>query len=140
MKIRFILTCLLGTLVMPFAGVVAKSTEDTTEFYVEELNDNNFGEKIAEGAVIVDFYGIRCPPCKRFAPRFENVAKEMSDILTFYKVNTDFAPLTTRKYIVGMMPYLMIFKDGQEVARHSGSLTEDSLKTFINKSLKLPEN
>ena len=56
---------------------------------VVELNAQNFEQTIKDGAfVIVDFWAPWCGPCRSFAPVFEKVSNDHSDVV-FAKVNTE---------------------------------------------------
>lgn len=131
MKTRLCFIFLVSAYLMSFFGNISLYGQD-----VEKLTDENFLEKIAEGAVIVDFYGKLCPPCQRFAPRFENVAQEMSDLLTFYKVDVHESRKVSQSNQIQSIPVVILYKEGHEVARHTGALVESTLKDFIRKHLE----
>lgn len=99
--------------------------------HVEELNDNNFKSKISKGYSIVDYYATWCGPCRVYGPTFTKVADEMYGSLSFYKVNVDTAGKTVNQANVRSIPTTILYKNGVEVKRMIGSLTEESLRDFI---------
>jgi thioredoxin 1 len=65
-------------------------------------------------------------------PIVEESAKEYADRLTIAKLNVDENPNTPTRYHVRGIPTLMLFKDGQPVATHVGSLSKGQLQAFID--------
>ncbi|MGA8164042.1 MAG: thioredoxin [Waddliaceae bacterium] len=100
--------------------------------FVEELNDSNFQQTIAQGIVIVDYHAKWCQPCKLFAPMFEEVAKEHRGKLTFGKLDIDEAPNARRHSRISSVPTVIIFKDGKEIKRNAGVFSnKDKFIDFI---------
>ena len=80
---------------------------------VQNLNQNNFNNAIANGTTLVDFYADWCGPCRMVSPIVDEIAEERSDI-TVGKVNVDDENALAMKYGVMSIPTLIVFKDGQE--------------------------
>lgn len=100
--------------------------------FVEELDDSNFQETIAQGVVIVDYHAKWCKPCKLFAPIFERVAREMLGKLTFGKLDIDEAPNARRLSTISSIPTIIAFKDGKEIKRKVGAFpNENAFREFI---------
>ena len=83
--------------------------------------------------VLVDYWAQWCGPCKMIGPIVEESAREYADRLTVAKLNVDENPQTATRYFVRGIPTLMLFKDGQPVATHVGSLSKGQLQAFIDK-------
>ncbi|HJZ24358.1 MAG TPA: thioredoxin family protein [Candidatus Babeliales bacterium] len=75
-----------------------------------------------------------CPPCKIMAPLFDKAAQELSDVASFYTVDTDTFTDVDKLNIRGI-PTFIIYKSGKEVSRFSGARSYESLKNEIEKSL-----
>lgn len=100
--------------------------------FVEPLDDESFDSFLAaNGVVIVDNYASWCGPCCRFGPVFEKVAREMFGMLSFAKLDVDHGARVCKECKIISIPTVIIFKDGQEIARSVGGLNEKSLKEFI---------
>ncbi len=89
-----------------------------------------------EKYVVVDFWATWCGPCKMLAPVFEKVSAELSDNIDFVKVDIDSNQQIAIENKIYTIPTLVIFKNGQEVARRSGYMSENELKYFITNNCK----
>lgn len=86
-------------------------------------------DKLIEKEAVVDFYATWCGPCKMFGPVFEDVSLE-NDI-NFVKVDVDKYSEIARKYGVMTIPTVILFKDGVEVKRNIGFMSEEELSKFL---------
>ncbi len=88
----------------------------------------------ASGVVVVDFWAPWCGPCRALSPVLDEVADEVKGEATIVKINVDENPQSPAKYGVRGIPTLMLFKDGNLVKNHVGSMTKDALKQWIKES------
>lgn len=56
------------------------------------------------------------------APHFEEATRRMQTKARFAKVNSDNEPSLSARYGIRSIPTLLAFKQGQEIARHSGAM------------------
>lgn len=70
--------------------------------------------------VLVDFYADWCAPCKMVAPLVDEIAHANVGRMIVAKVDTDRAPAVAAKYGIRSIPTLIVFDDGDEVARSVG--------------------
>jgi thioredoxin 1 len=98
------------------------------------VTDQSFQSDVLQSSqpVLVDYWAEWCGPCKMIGPIVEESAKEYADRLTVAKLNIDENPNTPTRYHVRGIPTLMLFKDGQPVATHVGSLSKGQLQAFID--------
>jgi len=94
---------------------------------VQEINSDNFKEKISKGKSLVDYFGDWCHPCKMIAPIIEELSSEMKDI-KFYKLDVDKSPDVAESYGVMGIPTLILFKDGKESKRIVGLRQKEEIK------------
>lgn len=97
---------------------------------LKKLNEQNFDSEIAMGTTLVDLYADWCGPCKMIAPIIEEIASERNDI-TVGKVNVDADPQIAIKYGVASIPTLIVFKNGQEVARAVGLRSKEDILAML---------
>jgi thioredoxin 1 len=99
---------------------------------VEHADDGSFAQTVLQSdqPVLVDFYADWCGPCRRLAPVLEDVAQEVPDARVV-KVNVDHAPSVARKYKISSIPALIVFRNGQPVANHTGVASKSKLKQML---------
>jgi zinc protease len=86
--------------------------------------------------VFVDFYTDWCGPCKAMAPVIDVIAGELAGTVKVVKIDLGQSPELGERLSVRGVPTLMLFKDGEAVARHVGALTrKDILLTWIQDRL-----
>jgi thioredoxin 1 len=106
-----------------------------------ELDTNNFRDTVDNNdIIIIDFWAPWCGPCKSFAPVFEKVAGENTDI-TFAKVNTEEQQELAAMFNIRSIPTLMVFREKVIVYAEAGALPEQSLNQLVEgvKSLDMAE-
>ena len=81
--------------------------------------------------VLVDFYADWCTPCQTMSSILVNVKKTQSDAIRIIKLNVDKNRDLALKYSIQSIPTLMIFKDGKQMWRQSGVISEDALNKVI---------
>jgi thioredoxin 1 len=98
------------------------------------VTDQSFQADVLNSStpVLVDYWAEWCGPCKMIGPIVEESATQYADRLTVAKLNVDKNPATPTRYHVRGIPTLMLFKDGQPVATHVGSLSKGQLQAFID--------
>jgi thioredoxin 1 len=99
------------------------------------VSDSTFEQEVLKSAepVLVDFFAEWCGPCKAMAPALEQVAAEMRGKVKVVKLDVDQNPTVTGKYGIRAMPTLMLFKNGQVAAQHTGALVQKKkLEDWIN--------
>ena len=91
---------------------------------VEATNSDAFDEDIFAGAspALVEFWAARCSACRRLAPQLEALAREQQGTLRVFTLNVDEElPVAVRLEVLAI-PALLLFVNGQEVARWVGDI------------------
>ena len=101
---------------------------------VTDIDSDKIDEILnSEGTWVIDFWGDWCDPCKKLAPKFEDVAKEVDT--NFGKVDMGENSDIGTQFGVRALPTLLIVKDGEEVARTSGNMEKEELQEWIESNL-----
>ena len=96
-----------------------------------KINENNFKEEVLDhkGLVLVDFNALWCGPCRMLTPILEEFEKT-SDIKVV-SINVDDNSSLARQYRVMSIPCVVLMKDGEEINRNVGLMSNDELKEFV---------
>jgi len=96
---------------------------------VGEVTDQEFESQVigAQGPVLVDFWAEWCVPCHLVSPVLEEIAREKAGAVTAFKLNVDDNPMAPQKYGVMSIPTIMLFKDGEVIARVVGVRPKDAI-------------
>jgi thioredoxin 2 len=81
--------------------------------------------------LLVDFWAEWCAPCKIMAPILDDIARDRAGSLLVGKLDTDHNPAMARKYSIGGIPTLILFRDGREIGRQTGALPRQRLEEWL---------
>jgi len=97
------------------------------------VDDGGFEEIVlsSDKPVLVDFWAEWCGPCHMIAPSVAQIAEENLDTLLVAKMDIDENPITPGRYGIMSIPTLMLFKDGDVVARITGAMPKDRIVAQI---------
>ena len=97
------------------------------------LNEGNFQATISDTdkPVLVDFYADWCGPCQMLSPIIDELAEEQADQAVVAKLNIEEARSIAVQFGVTSIPALIVFKDGEPVAKANGMQSKEALKQLI---------
>ncbi|CAA9247469.1 MAG: Thioredoxin [uncultured Acidimicrobiales bacterium] len=99
------------------------------------ITDDTFDEEVKGSSepVLVDFWAEWCGPCRMIAPVLEEIAVARKDTLKVAKLNIDDNLAITTRFDVQSIPTLILFKDGEPVARVVGARGRAALEEEIDR-------
>ena len=104
---------------------------------ITTLTDATFDEVVgsSDKPLLVDFWAEWCGPCKMIAPILEEFADEQGEKFVIGKLDVDVNVATATKYSVMSIPTLLLFKNGEVVARLVGAKPKGVLLQEITANL-----
>ena len=104
-----------------------------------QLNTTNWNDIVLNSdiPVLVDFWAEWCDPCRMVGPIVEQLAQSLNGKVKVSKLNVDQNQEIAMKYNVQSIPSLILFKNGDEVARTVGLSPKEKYEKFVNNALNL---
>ena len=100
-----------------------------------EATPETFGSLVADGDVLVDFWGPRCQPCLTLMPAVEALEASRGGRLRLVKVSApENRPVCRELGVLGLPTYIL-FKDGHEVERLTGDPGREEIEAAVSRLL-----
>jgi thioredoxin 1 len=103
------------------------------------LNATQWDEKVLNSdiPVLVDFWAEWCGPCRMVGPIVEQLAQSLKGKVKVSKLNVDQNQDIAEKYSIQSIPSLVLFKNGNEIARIVGFSPKEKYEKFVNNALNV---
>jgi thioredoxin 1 len=96
-----------------------------------DATPETFAALVAEGNVLVDFWGPRCQPCLALMPAVEALEHKYDGRLRVVKVNAPDNREVCRNLGVLGLPTYVFYSDGVETERLTGDPTRDEIEDAV---------
>ena len=94
-------------------------------------------EALAAGRLtLVDFWAPWCVPCEKIAPAVEQLARDNAGVLHVFGLDVDAHPAPAARHDVLSLPTIILFRDGSEIGRLTGSASAKKLTRLVEPHLE----
>jgi len=116
---------------------------------IERLNTERFKQKVFDfhnnkewkfngnKPAIIDFYADWCGPCKQVAPIMDELSKEFTGKIDFYKVNTDEEQELSGIFGIRSIPSILFIPLAEKPQMSVGALGKQDFKNTIKNVLNI---
>ena len=83
--------------------------------------------------LLADFHTKWCAPCRQMAPIVDKLALEYQDKINVVRIDVDNSQELSESYSIKSVPVFILFKNGKETWRKTGSIPESELRDAMEK-------
>lgn len=109
--------------------------------YIFDIDGDQFQEKVIDAShtqpVLVDFWADWCSPCLMIAPVLAKVIPEYDGRVLLAKIDADENMKLAGHYKLRGFPTIIMFINGEEVARFGGAKPAQEIRLFIDSHLSV---
>jgi thioredoxin len=98
-----------------------------------DATPETFESLVAEGSVLVDFWGPRCQPCLALMPAVEALEQHYDGRLKLVKVNAPDNRQVCRDLRVMGLPTYLLYQNGAEVERLTGDPSKADIEAAVSR-------
>jgi thioredoxin len=98
-----------------------------------DATPETFESLVAEGSVLVDFWGPRCQPCLALMPAVEALEQHYDGRLKLVKVNAPDNRQVCRDLRVMGLPTYLLYRNGAEVERLTGDPSKTDIEAAVSR-------
>ncbi len=102
-----------------------------------EFTDQDFDQDVLDSPVpvLVDFWGEGCSPCKALSPVIDSLADDYQGRARIGKLKLDDNPKSSVRFSISSIPTVILFNNGEVIAKFSGLRGKKDFVVAINKLL-----
>jgi thioredoxin 1 len=102
---------------------------------LKEINETNFAEFLRHQVSVLVFSSPWCTSCKKMSSSLEGLSRKLEDRICLGTCDISTSPSIPSRMQVFSVPTVIIFRDGREVERLQGSLSETAMAKALEDHL-----
>lgn len=104
---------------------------------LKPISDDEFVSEVreAQDPIVILFSASWCQPCKRFKPTVMDMADQMKGDISFLEMDIENNSQTTSQLNIRTVPSVALFVDGMVREVHSGSMTKNELRLWLQENI-----
>jgi thioredoxin 1 len=102
-------------------------------FMAISITRENVEQEVGQSTlpVVIDVYATWCGPCQQMMPIFDELEKEMGNLVKFTKLNVDEARELSIQYGITSVPTFVFIKNNEIKHKETGYMNKTDLKAKI---------
>lgn len=125
-----------GTMEWQNAGFKLVKSTQVTASTSKKYSTQEFANIVQQnGLTLVDFHAPWCAPCKKVLPIVKQADTDFGKQVQLVTLDIEANESLKNQYRVISIPGIVLFKNGTEVWRHTGTITQDELYSTIKAHL-----
>ena len=110
--------------------------DGTKDKKIQQITLSDFNTLLAtDKPVLVDFHTIWCSPCRKMAPIIDGIEERYKNKAVVMRVDVDKSKEVGKAYKIQGVPVFILFKNGKEIWKHNGVISEEELLKQIEDNL-----
>lgn len=117
-------------------GFPLVKTEIVKDEKIQEISLKDFEALLnTDKPVLIDFHTVWCTPCRKMAPIIDKIEAGFKDKAIVMRIDVDKSKEVGKAYKIQGVPVFILFKNGKEIWKHNGMISEEELKKQIEDNL-----
>lgn len=103
---------------------------------IQQISLQDFNNLLTTNKLIlIDFHTVWCAPCRKMAPIVDKIETYYQNKAVVMRIDVDKSKEVGKAYNVVGVPVFILYKNGKEVWKYSGMITEEEIKKQIEQNL-----